>query len=117
VVVDRIEQAGKELQNRLEAEGGYPLTHVVEVERADRGNISRSQTALLFQVLGYLFSFANGAWCTPVLTQGIDLNGSPIWTDMTTSILSRWREKRNLFDRDEFNVLGELGFAFSDLCF
>lgn len=104
VVVDSIREADQALRSRLKAEGGYAITHVVEVERADRRVIAESAIATMLEVIGYVFSFSNGAWCMPLMIQALDNRDALAWHDLGTRLIAPWRPRRPWIHPDAFDL-------------
>jgi hypothetical protein len=69
ITLDRVMEAYA-LQERLEAEGGFAITNVGRIERADGQPYSKRKAADLLNALYYFFSFCRGIRCGPVLAVG-----------------------------------------------
>ena len=61
-----------EQEERLEASGGYSVTHLGKVVRQDRSRFSTSEALELLSMLKYVFSFARGFWSPVVIPVGFN---------------------------------------------
>lgn len=72
-----------EFQERLEAEGGYGITHICKVERLDGKTFDLNQGYKIIDAFIYYLSFVRGIWIAPLFLLGFDAEGN--------QILEEWR--------------------------
>jgi hypothetical protein len=81
--------------------GGYYLTHVGDVHKADGSSFTSGQLFELMDVLRLSLSFARGLWVAPLLVVGFDSDGTRVCEDWTMYPLDRatghfgWFPSRN----------------------
>ncbi|MBF22357.1 MAG: hypothetical protein CML18_01645 [Pusillimonas sp.] len=71
--------ATREAWNRIKAEGGCFLTHVVKLERKDGKLFSGDDASEQCRLLNTFLSFIKGGRCAPVCGVGIDAAGATAW--------------------------------------
>ena len=70
---------------KLKEEGGYRLTHVGGIKRAD-GTLFRGKDAQeCLKSLNFFLSFAKGGWCEPICAVGFDESGNRVWESWLSS--------------------------------
>jgi hypothetical protein len=63
----------------LKAEGGYRLTHIGCIEKADNSSFSGKDADRCLNALLFFLSFAKGGWCEPICAVGFDAAGNRVW--------------------------------------
>lgn len=91
----------------LKAEGGYALTHVGRVARADRSEFSGKEADESLRAIRYFLSFARGAWCEPSCAVGFDDSKARVW-ESWSSPRDSWRQPSSWFDPHHCEQLAEL---------
>jgi len=81
----------------LEAEGGYRLTHVGGLQKADSTPFSGKDANDYLEALQYFLSFAKGDWCEPVCAVGYDDSGNHVW-ECWSSPRESWHTQLSWFD-------------------
>ena len=71
--------ATREAWNRIKAEGGCFLTHVVKLERKDGKPFSGEDASEQCHLLNNFLSFIKGGKCAPVCGVGLDAAGATTW--------------------------------------
>jgi hypothetical protein len=92
----------------IRAQGGFGVTHLGKLERIDGSVFSSDQAMELITSLHYLFSFARGFWCSPLLPSGYDADGNRVWMEWGVRTSSAWRGVHSWFDPHRANVLAEI---------
>lgn len=82
----------------LKAEGGYRLTHIGLLEKADGAPFSGKDADECLRALRFFLSFAKGTWCEPVCAVGFDASGNRVW-EFWSSPKEPWQTPRSWFDR------------------
>lgn len=72
-----------DLQELLDADGGYAVTHICKLERLDSTPFNLDQAYQLLEAFSYYLSFVRGIWIAPILVSGFDKEGN--------LILEEWR--------------------------
>jgi hypothetical protein len=80
--------------------GGHAVTHVAELEREDGSAFDSDQLTEAINVLGYLLSFARGAWTFPALILGYGARGAVEWQEWGDRRLDPWVARMRWFDAD-----------------
>ncbi len=65
-----------DLERTLSAAGGYAITHVGRLERADASLFSLPEASAMLELLTHFFSFAAGRWSAVLLPVGFDTDGA-----------------------------------------
>jgi hypothetical protein len=99
VTIDAIDGIAAKIDT-LRGEGGYAITHVGRLVRADGRSFSVDEARTALKALGQLLSFARGDWCMPVLPVGTDADGRVVWREWGVPRLASWRVPLSWF-RDE----------------
>ena len=108
----RMVKQGPERIRELHANGGYRLTHVVEIDQEGRC-FSGQDADRLLQAMHDFLTFANGRMCTLVCPSGSDNTGRQVWARWSSP--SEWRERRVCwFDGMNAEPLVELFPGFMD---
>jgi hypothetical protein len=76
-------RTGTEIQSAVRATGGYAITHVGSVERADGSAFSFDEASSTLEVLRFFCSMVAGRFCEPILLAGLD--------DLGKTIGQQWR--------------------------
>jgi len=81
----------------LEETGGYALTHVGALERADGKTFKGDAANGVLQAMRFFLSFAKGALCTPVCPVGFDGTVTRVW-EQWSSPDGPWASQISWFD-------------------
>ncbi|MFC1995621.1 hypothetical protein ACFLVM_01935 [Chloroflexota bacterium] len=81
----------------LKAEGGYRLTHVGSLEKADSIPFSGKDADDHLKALRFFLSFAKGGWCAPICVVGYDASGNRTW-ESWSSPKEPWHTPPSWFD-------------------
>ncbi|MBA7604905.1 hypothetical protein ES703_12033 [subsurface metagenome] len=81
----------------LKAEGGYCLTHVGSLEKADSTPFSGKDADDHLKALRFFLSFAKGDWCEPICVVGYDASGNRTW-ESWSSPKEPWHTPPSWFD-------------------
>lgn len=71
------------LEDKLDAQGGYGITHICKIERLDDQSFDLDKGYEIVDAFIYYLSFVRGMWVAPLLVSGFDSNGN--------QILEEWR--------------------------
>jgi hypothetical protein len=85
----------------LKQQRGYAITHVGEVKRPDNATFSVVDAKALLEMLLYLFAFARGQWCGPLLPTGYNKDGSLAWSSWYAWLIDPYRTPPSWLDRQE----------------
>lgn len=99
---------------QLKADGGFQLTHVASVRRADGVEFMSGDVENLLHMLRYFFSFAKGCWCEPDCPVGFDSSGKKNWS-LWSSPSESWRTLSSWFPEHLPSQLEGLFPLFSNL--
>jgi hypothetical protein len=83
--------------NRLNSEGGYRLTHVGGVKKADRALFSGKEGQECLTALSFFLSFAKGGWCAPICGVGFEESDNRVW-ESWSSPREPWHATLSWFD-------------------
>lgn len=72
-----------ELQELLESEGGYGVTHICKIEHLDKTTFTLDEAYEIIKAFSYYLSFVRGIWIAPLLVSGFDIEGN--------QLLEEWR--------------------------
>lgn len=89
----------KENIKALKTEGGYQLTHVGKIEKANNAPFTGKEAKEILEALRFFLSFARGFWCVPVLPVGFDESGKRVW-ELWSRPLEPWRTCLTWFDQN-----------------
>lgn len=91
----------------LKEEGGYRLTHIGGIQKADGALFSGKEADECLQALRYFLSFAKGGWCRPICAVGFDASDSRVW-ECWLSPREPWRDPLSWFDPHNGSQLAAL---------
>lgn len=99
-----------EYEKKLNAEGGYAITHKGRLTRSDGKTFSAKEAEdVLTHTLRLFLSFARGAFCAIVGIVGRDYNGNEAWKLSGSPIVDPWSTGRqSWFDTMHGHVLTEV---------
>ncbi len=80
----------RELKQQLRTSGGYAITHVGKLTRADGAAFLPEAAKSMLEALHYFCSFAQGTFAGPMLPVGYDHNDEPIWTEWSCPTIDPW---------------------------
>jgi hypothetical protein len=103
------------LVRQLDQEGGYAITHVGRLLRADRGSFSMAATSAVMGDLHHFLSLARGAWTTPTLSVGFDEHGNRTVEEWGVRLDSPWEPRMSWFDKNHGEALVALYPGFISL--
>lgn len=83
--------------NALKSEGGYRLTHICGLEKADGTSFSGKDADQCLQALRFFLSFAKGGWCEPICAVGFDASINRVW-ESWSSPREPWYKLLSWFD-------------------
>jgi hypothetical protein len=101
----------KDAIKKLKEEGGYRLTHIASVRKADGTSFSGKDAQACLSSLHYFLSFAKGGWCNPMCAVGFDEIGNRVW-ELWSRPKESWRDPPSWFDPQRVNQLAALYPAF-----
>jgi len=81
----------------LKAEGGYRLTHIGSIKKADGTLFSGKNAQDCLSALRFFLSFAKGGWCEPICPVGFDVSGNRVW-ESWSSPREPWHVPLSWFD-------------------
>ena len=81
----------------LKEEGGYCLTHIGGIKKADSSLFSGKDAQECLSALRFFLSFAKGGWCNPVCAVGFDTSGNRVW-ESWSSPKEPWHSPLSWFD-------------------
>lgn len=82
---------------KLNEEGGYRLTHVGGIKRADSALFSGKDSQECLRALRFFLSFAKGGWCQPICAVGFDESDNRVW-ESWSSPKEPWHVPLSWFD-------------------
>jgi len=88
----------REVEQRLRAAGGYAITHVGLLTKADGSAFTLSEAEDALLAVRYTLSLASGRWVAPALPVGLDGNGSPVWSVWRHEVVDPYRGCHRLAD-------------------
>lgn len=91
----------------LKAKGGYRLTHVGSLEKADGTPFSGKDADDYLKALRFFLSFAKGGWCEPICAVGYDASGNHVW-ECWSSPREPWHTPLSWFDPHNSSQLAVL---------
>lgn len=98
----------REIKRRVQQTGGYVITHVCEVRRADGSEFDLADGERLLQCLQSYFAFVAGAYVGPVLPVAFDSADAPIWSRWASPDVDSWSTRMTWFDSRSAEQLEEL---------
>ncbi|MGD1712340.1 hypothetical protein [Hydrocoleum sp. CS-953] len=72
-----------DFEKRLEAEGGYGISHICKIKRLDSKNFDLRESYEVINAFIYYISFLRGIWIAPLYILGFDAEGN--------QVLEEWR--------------------------
>ena len=97
-----------EVKKKLDATGGYGITHTGTVTRADGSEFSVSEVEQLLHGLNLFLSLARGAYCGLTLVKGKSRDGQVAWERWGTNKVTGWFSPPSWFDRHHGHVLAKV---------
>ncbi len=97
-----------EVKKELAATGGYGITHLGMVRRADGNEFRVSEVEQLLSGLSLFLSFARGAYCGLTLIEGKSRNGQVAWECWGAQSVTGWFSPPSWFDRHHGHLLAEV---------
>ena len=91
----------------LKEEGGYRLTHIGGIQKADGTTFSGKEASECLYALRFFLSFAKGGWCEPICAVGFDASGNRVW-ECWSSPREPWHNPLSWFDRHSGSQLAAL---------
>ena len=82
---------------KLKQEGGYKLTHIGEIQKADRTSFIGKDADDGLNALRFFLSFTKGGWCEPICAVGFDISGNRVW-ESWSSPKNSWHNPLSWFD-------------------
>jgi hypothetical protein len=104
------------LVKKMEGMGGYAITHVGSIKRQDGSSFTPKQAEDMVGAVQHFFSFARGAWSSPILAVGVDDQGVVVWRDLSDRILHRWGFVWSWFGHMSGELLPQTFPGFMSLC-
>jgi hypothetical protein len=81
----------------LKEEGGYRVTHIGGIKKADGTLFSGKDAQECLSALRFFLSFAKGGWCEPICAVGFDASGNRVW-ESWSSPREPWHVPLSWFD-------------------
>ena len=107
ITLDQLETT-PEIIKSLNAQGGYGITHVGKLERAD-GQVFTEKEALVFlQIFTDFLSFTRGFYICLGLAIGYDKSGNKIWQHWQNSSGSSWKSIASWCPKQEAKMLSDV---------
>ncbi|MEW6264591.1 MAG: hypothetical protein AB1641_16080 [Thermodesulfobacteriota bacterium] len=91
----------------LKEEGGYRLTHIGGIQKADGTPFIGKEAQECLNALRFFLSFAKGGWCKPICAVGFDASGNRVW-ESWSSPSEPWHNPLSWFDPDNGSQLATL---------
>lgn len=73
-----------DLEGKLDAQGGYGITHICKIERLDDKSFDLDEGYEIIDAFTYYLSFVRGIWVAPFLVSGFDSEGNQILEEWAT---------------------------------
>ena len=105
----------RERIRRLDAEGGYALTHIGSLKKKDESSFTGKQAEEMLGALRFFISFAKGTWCNPVCAVGFDGSNNRVW-ELWSSPKEAWQSPMSWFDPYHCEQLATLFPGFMAKC-
>ena len=87
-----------DLIDGLKDQGGYAITHMGGIRRADGGSFSFNEANGVLQAVYFFLSFVRGLWCGPILASGRK-SGLNVWQEWADYRLTPWKYVESWFPR------------------
>lgn len=91
----------------LKEVGGYRLTHIGEIQKADQTPFIGKDADGCLNALRFFLSFAKGGWCEPICAVGFDASGNRVW-ESWSSPKEPWQIPLSWFDPHNGSQLATL---------
>jgi hypothetical protein len=91
----------------LKEEGGYRITHIGGIKKADHTLFSGKDAHECLIALNFFLSFAKGRWCEPICAVGFDESGNRVW-ESWSSPSEPWHAPLSWFDPHNASQLATL---------
>jgi len=91
----------------LSSNGGYAITHVARLRKADGGVFCGKAATDVLLALRFFLSFAKGAWCAPICPVGFSPEGERAW-EQWSSPQQSWKSPMSWFDQHSSSQLETL---------
>lgn len=103
LTIDNTEKCRKDIE-LLKAQGGYAVTHTIEIRRDDNSLFSVDDTKNLIHALFWFFFLSRGLACPLVLPVGYDIDDQVVWREWNDLRADQWKNCRSwLSDRQFVN--------------
>ncbi len=96
-IIDPTRRIKKNVET-LSRHGGYAITHVGRLERIDGSVFNSSDGETALSDLSHFLAFVRGAWSSPFLAVGYDVNGGEVWKEWSLRPISSKIAQGNWFD-------------------
>jgi hypothetical protein len=106
-----------DLEKKLDAQGGYVITHVGEIVREDGATFTSEQLDDLLTCLHHFLSFTLGCWAGVALPIGFDHNGNRVFEQWGIRRIASgsWNPMGSWFDRHHGELLSQVFPGFMSL--
>jgi hypothetical protein len=94
----------REVHGRLKAEGGFEITHIGSLRRADGKAFADTDATEMLNALGGFLGLVCGAWAPPVAAIGLDGEGNVIWRELRSRWTSPWISRLSAFDTHKHDL-------------
>jgi len=91
----------------LKEKGGYRVTHIGGIKKADGTLFSGKDAQECLGALRFFLSFAKGGWCEPICAVGFDASGNRVW-ESWSSPREPWHVSLSWFDPHNGSQLATL---------
>ncbi len=92
---------------KLKAEGGYKLTHIGEIKKANDTSFSGKDAVEYLNALRFFFSFSKGCWCNPICAVGFESSNNRVWESWSSPRYA-WDTPLSWFDPHHSSQLKSL---------
>jgi hypothetical protein len=96
----------KEVYARFKDEGGFEITHIGSLRRADGQSFSHADASEMLNTLAGFLGLASGAWAPPLAAVGLDGNSDVVWREWNTRWTTPWVGRLYPFDRHKHDLGG-----------
>jgi len=96
---------------KLKQEGGYRLTHIGDIKKADQTLFTGKDAAECLHALRFFLSFAKAGWCEPICVVGFDTSGNRVW-ESWSSPRDPWQNPLSWFDSHNGSQISSLFSGF-----
>lgn len=98
----------KESVQTMKTEGGYAVTHLGTLSRSDGSTFTVKAAESILEAVRLFLSYARGAFCSPVLHEGIDRDGNKVWEKWGSHMVAPWGYAPSWFDTMNSHLLSEV---------